>query len=852
MKRKIISVLLTLVLVLSFSLVTAVPATAQSTLNVVPFSLINAGSGTAAWATAQAHSGTSSVLLDAGTLGGANAGRIQVEVAAIPMASFTGATFWVWEPTGTEHGGTEPNTDQIYPYGDPYINILIDTDGDGSFDEKMEGVGSITVGSTTSPATHPTPTAETWVQMEEGYGFYDFDDSLGSGIGQGPGGTGHPWDFGTLAEWKTWFASGAPQNTYTVVGVQITFGYWGPDVVPDVYVDDIAINGVTYYGLIGDAVDVAVDTDIISVGAGTYNAETTWPININHDLTVVSVAGAATTIINPGANGQGVIAITNDGVTLDGFTITHGTQTSSSSNPPENTIWVDAEYSTIKNNFITGAPGTAAIYIGGRTSPGDGYAMFLYGTGQPLGHTIQDNAIDCRNSGEGWGIFAVELTDSLIHGNSFTGSSDVGDGRATAWAATAGTPGTAIIIHSATAGTATGSPGGGNIVVEDNTASWVKYTFMNFTASVLIVDVNGVTYEKAVAGTVDDVIVRNNTVTNVGKNSTDYNSGNIVNFQAESKGYPVTKIGASLTIGSNKVTVGPGNSFQTADNIIRIKDPKFAVDTYYGVLDANNIVVIHNSLAGAQSYGIYNGTTHTDQDSDDLGGDAVIVALNNWWGNASGPVDATTAPTSYGDAVTASVTYEPWLLAAVVSGVTPTTYDKTLALKDGWTLVSTNKAVASTTSDAGTTSVLKYADESGTLVWGTVTVANLEPVDVLCIKTVGGGGVGINYAATQAGVSSKGLLAGWNLISSGTTPINSEPSAYDVLSPLPFATLGGAQAVGLTTLVSQGSYNQFSNGFYQATLQSSDWTDLQSITLVPYDGYWIQMNAASDFGVITD
>ncbi|MBA7538179.1 hypothetical protein ES705_30453 [subsurface metagenome] len=233
-----------------------------------------------------------------------------------------------------------------------------------------------------------------------------------------------------------------------------------------------------------------------------------------------------------------------------------------------------------------------------------------------------------------------------------------------------------------------------------------------------------------------------------------------------------------------------------------------------------------------------------------------VDATLNWWGHASGPADAASYMTSgyeaYGDAVSTYVDYEPWLLAVVVSGVTPTTYDKTLALKDGWTLVSTNKAVADTTSDAGTTSVLKYAVESGALVWATVTVADLEPVDVLCIKTDGGGGVGINYSANQPGVSSKGLLAGWNLISSGTTPIDSQPSAYDILSPLPFAQIGGAQAVGLTTLVSQGSYNQVSGSFYQATLDSTDWTLLKSITLFPYDGYWIQMNAACDFGVITD
>ena len=47
--KKILSLLLALALVLSFSLVAVPPVAASSTLDVVPFTMSTAGSGTTAW-----------------------------------------------------------------------------------------------------------------------------------------------------------------------------------------------------------------------------------------------------------------------------------------------------------------------------------------------------------------------------------------------------------------------------------------------------------------------------------------------------------------------------------------------------------------------------------------------------------------------------------------------------------------------------------------------------------------------------------------------------------------------------------------------------------------------------------
>ena len=174
-----------LALLFAFLPLMAAPAEANSTAQAVYLSptgveLIDESNGSADWATAQSNTGSNSVLLDAGTVGGTNAGRIQILLDdPIPIADFTGATYSVWEPAGTEHGGVYPHGGpELYPFGDPYINILLDTEGDGLWSgEKLEGLASIAVGSATS-SPHSGPPAETWTEMEEGYGFHDSDDSL--------------------------------------------------------------------------------------------------------------------------------------------------------------------------------------------------------------------------------------------------------------------------------------------------------------------------------------------------------------------------------------------------------------------------------------------------------------------------------------------------------------------------------------------------------------------------------------------------------------------------------------------------------------------------------------------------
>jgi hypothetical protein len=72
---------------------------------------------------------------------------------------------------------------------------------------------------------------------------------------------------------------------------------------------------------------------------------------------------------------------------------------------------------------------------------------------------------------------------------------------------------------------------------------------------------------------------------------------------------------------------------------------------------------------------------------------------------------------------------------------------------------------------------------------------------------------------------------------------------------LRYAEVGTQQGVGLTSVVSQGDYNQFTNSFYVTLVTDAEWTAIDDgggITLSPFDGYWVYLNADKIFGVIPD
>jgi len=306
---------------------------------------------------------------------------------------------------------------------------------------------------------------------------------------------------------------------------------------------------------------------------------------------------------------------------------------------------------------------------------------------------------------------------------------------------------------------------------------------------------------------------------------------------------------------------GAGIHITSGNNAITIEDNNLtnnSVGVYIGATAASpsptNVKINSNNIEDNADYGVLNikypasnPWTYWDYELFSVA-DATIDATNNWWGHASGPQADEVVYTSYGDKVSSNVDYNPWLLEKDST----TIYDKTLALKHGWTLVSVDKAVAEAigvgTNQLAdglpdeTTMAFKYTPTGGFVP---PTPGDLGPLTAIYVKTNGGGGVGFNYAADGDPVFySKELEAGWNLISTPSTVAGTD----DILSPLRYVTAGTQQVVGLTTLVSQGEYNQFRGSFYDATLTNEDWDELED--LIPFDGYWANMEAADTFEVI--
>ena len=182
-------------------------------------------------------------------------------------------------------------------------------------------------------------------------------------------------------------------------------------------------------------------------------------------------------------------------------------------------------------------------------------------------------------------------------------------------------------------------------------------------------------------------------------------------------------------------------------------------------------------------------------------------------------------------------------------------YDTLLALNDGWTLFSTDNYIISSgdnTSAWGGTPTLIYRHTGDAYnEYGhdpDSAFAVLEPVEALYVKMPGGGFVGLNYSDAVPFPSDKGLVEGWNLVSSAIVD-----DAAAVFGPLRYVLIDGQQAIGLSTIVAQGSYNTIGESdFNEPALTDVHWTALESITLKPFDGYWVYMYADTTFSVIPD
>jgi hypothetical protein len=406
----------------------------------------------------------------------------------------------------------------------------------------------------------------------------------------------------------------------------------------------------------------------VTIAAGTYNES----IDIcEPNITLVSASGAATTIIDPGANYQQAVEVNTNGTnaTIDGFTIKYGTYYGGThyydaAHPSTSVIWVHANNSTIQNCVIdTNSDAIAGILIGGRVAsvPNGGagkIAIWGYNVATPSKtHKILNNTFHSFIAGESVGIWAVKLSDdSVISGNTFNG--DANDILHWSTTGNEGGPGTGIVIHKADRGSGTHA-----VTIQNNTAQYLKYSWLTFVANYFYNDSAGQKYEEPEDSDVNNVLVTGNIVRNIGTlHAAGDSAGDAIGFMG-------ARAGSDAYVGgSGDLLIDPGgvaiqsNTLSGSGYGVWIKVPKnYNSGASYGcVFDANYITIgTNNSISGNALYGVYNGTIDSTQESDHGHTVVDVNAAGNWWGDATGPY-----PYGAGDAIDANVIYSSWRTTA--------------------------------------------------------------------------------------------------------------------------------------------------------------------------------------------
>ncbi len=350
MKRKIFSIFLALVLVLSFSLMTAVPAGAVDLYTGVV--LVERGGATAEWSNAA----------PAGYNGDYT---VKFTLPAVPTWDDM-AIVEVWYGQALS---TISNDDLSFTYYSevgapcPFPALYLDTDDDGVADWGLGGQKTAIQTAGEWVSTLPT---DYWNGRA-----YDPETGLVSG----------PENWKTLAE----HLAGYPTATIFYVALE----YGGPPTANGVlYVDDITISGtiytvepialvdddftsatpgweVTHFLTIQDAIDAVETADghTILVADGTYNEN----VVVNKSLTIK--AASSPVIDGEGTLTNPAIHVSAADVTLEGFTIQNFIATGADQAGDIGAILVEGDNADILGNIVrnitcTGTAGDCPAGLG--------------------------------------------------------------------------------------------------------------------------------------------------------------------------------------------------------------------------------------------------------------------------------------------------------------------------------------------------------------------------------------------------------------------------------------------------------------------------------------------------------
>jgi len=390
--------------------------------------------------------------------------------------------------------------------------------------------------------------------------------------------------------------------------------------------------------------------DTVLVGCGTYYENIIWPNT--QGIVLISEEGPGKTKINGSGNGS-VIAITTgieSTTMIRGFTLTNGTGT------PDpwgyhagGGIYCRGSSPTITENTITGNMSTYN---------GDGGGIYcVYGAPFIIGNVISENHSACWGGGIFIGRCSATISDNTITENTSTwqgGGITIGEAYA-------------VITGNTITNNANMQACGGGIVV--GYGSVVAITNNTITENVAQSNGGGIDISFYCVGTIsNNYIVENKSKSGLGggifigwNSSAMISQNTITENKAECGGGIACYDNTNSTITGNTITENKDqssvggiflsyNCTATIDSCIIVENKG---DGIY-CEDNSSIIATYNNIYENKGYGLQN------QDSD-----ITVDALNNWWGDASGPGGA--GPGT-GDEVSDYVNFDPWLATPIVFG----------------------------------------------------------------------------------------------------------------------------------------------------------------------------------------
>ncbi len=364
------------------------------TLNVAPFTLTTAGTGTAEWTTADKHTGSYSVKIYAPA---SSYAAVSTGAYAGTIDNITSLSFWYKHNPYAAWVG--PRMLILVQKSDKYYladtNCVVKSDTAWKKADAINGADS-----------------DFYVEEEDKNQIWGYSEANADGT---------PKEGATYTDSLTFADLQTALTGANVLGIGVYVSAASDEGPGGAYIDDIEVNGITYYGRIQDAVDSASDGDTINVAPGTYN-ERFIDINGRTNLTLKSTAGAAITIISARADSiyPGIYVRGSTGITIEGFTINDvilgadGEINEGASGEPWLMACVliyDSQNCVVKDNIFYNF--WFGVYLCGET----GYGYSLPCTGNQVINNMMDGNNVARR-----GVYIYDNAADMLDNNSIVGN----------------------------------------------------------------------------------------------------------------------------------------------------------------------------------------------------------------------------------------------------------------------------------------------------------------------------------------------------------------------------------------------------------------------------------------------